>query len=128
MNTSDWIALAACVAAFLALIPAFTPMLRGRKSHGKMDSTQASTSPSKSADPSEPAKLNAFGKALVLTSMALVIGVIEIVLFSAIAEAFGVAVDVKTMPTNWLIVFYALFFIPGVCLFWAAAHLFNLFE
>ena len=65
---------------------------------------------------------------MVLTSVGLAIGVIEIVLFSAIAAFFGVAVDVQTMPTNWLIVFYALFLLPGVCFFWASAHLFNLFE
>ena len=128
MNQSDWIALAACVAAFLALIPAFAPMLRNRKLRQKPNGAHASPPPSDSAEPAEPAKLNAFGKAMLLTSMGLVIGVIEIVLFSAIATLFGIAVDVNTMPINWLTVFYALFLFPGICFIWASAHLFNLWE
>lgn len=127
MHVANWIALAACVAAFLALVPSFSPMLKEHKSRQKKNEAQA-TPPSKPDVSDEPVRLNAFGKALALTSMALVIGVIEIVLFSAVAELFGVAIDVKTMPTNWLVVFYGLFLLPGVCLFWAAAHLFNLFE
>jgi hypothetical protein len=103
-------------------------MLKDRKVRRKRDGTQASLPPSDSTVDSEPEKLNAFGKAMLLTSMGLVIGVIEIVLFSATAAFFDVAVDVNTMPTNWLIVFYALFLIPGICFFWASAHLFNLFE
>lgn len=48
-----------------------------------------------------------------LTSMAVAFGVIELVLFSAVAGLFGVTVDVNTMPTNWLVAFYALFLVPA---------------
>ena len=142
MNTSDWIALAACVAAFIALIPAFAPIMQSRKK-GKSEASSrpiasspdensgAAPSPIESQvekKASEPAKLNAFGNALVLSAMALAIGVIELVLFSSVAGLFGIVVDINTMPTNWLIAFYAIFILPGVCLFWASCHLFNLWE
>lgn len=126
MNSSDWIALAAAFAAFLGLIPQFAQITR-EKSSKKKGAVARATEPAP-AEPPEPAKLNAFGRALVLTVIGVAIGVIELVLFSAAANFFAVAMNVATMPTNWLVVFYALFLVPGVCLFWASAHLFNLFE
>jgi hypothetical protein len=79
--------------------------------------------------PSEtPKRLNAYGRALAFTSMALVFGVIEIVLFSAVAALFGVDVSIATMPLAWLIVFYSLFLIPGLCLFIALMHISSMFE
>ncbi len=103
MNWSDWVSLLACVAAVLALVPAFAPMLKRRKA-GKR--AKESIQPEESAAAPEPVELNAFGKALVLTTYALAIGIIELVLFSPIAGIFGARVDVNTMPTNWLVAFY----------------------
>ena len=128
MNWSDWIALIACIAACLALVPAFAPMLKSRKEDKDTDQPDGSAQQQVTAKNRKPVKLNDFGKALVLTSAGLAIGVIELVLFSAVAGLFDVTVDVKTMPTNWLVVFYGLFLLPGVSLYWALAHLFNLFE
>jgi len=124
MTWSDWIALLAAVAACLALIPAYLPLL---KSKNRISWGRKAVKPTKEG-PSEPVKLNDFGKALVLTSYGLAIGVIELVMFSAIAGLNGVSVDVSTMPTNWLVAFYGIFVLPGIFLFWAAAHLFNLWE
>lgn len=139
MTMSDWISLAACVAAFIALIPSYAPMLEARR--GKRKGKGAPPSPTALESPPEPSarpvaaeqapepkKLNAFGKALVLSAMGLCIGVIELVLFSFFAAVGGVAIDLATMPITWQVAFYAIFIVPGICLFWAAAHLFNLFE
>ena len=129
MNTSDYIALAAAVAAFLALIPQFAQLTR-KKGRKKKDSDASSAEPAsvEPPKPPEPMELNAFGKTLVLTVYGLAFGVFEIVSFSTAARLYGVAINIETMPTNWLVVFYALFIIPGIFLFWAFVHLFNLFE
>jgi TRAP-type C4-dicarboxylate transport system permease small subunit len=129
MSTSDYIALAAAVAAFLALVPQFAQLLRkkGRKKRDP-DVSSAELASAEPPKPPEPIELNAFGKALVLTAYGLAFGVIEIVSFNFVARLYGVAIDVETMPTDWLVVFYALFIIPGLFLFWAFVHLFNLFE
>lgn len=131
MHTSDWIALAACIAAFLALIPAFVPLLTRSKSPSKTQDNAPlpNTAKDESASSATPAPpLNNFGTALVLTALALVIGVVEIVLFSVAARFFGVAVDVNSMPTNWLVVFYALFIIPGLLFFRAFLSITNMFH
>lgn len=130
MSTSDWTSLAACVAAFLALIPAFSQMVRDRSARGKRK--EASEQPAEEAAPAvsttEPKPLNALGRALILTSMAVAFGVIELVLFSAVAGLFGVTVDVNTMPTNWLVVFYALFLVPGLGLLFAFFNIVSVLE
>jgi hypothetical protein len=129
MHTSDWIALAACIAAFLALIPAFTPLLRKAKSKVKEQSKGTSSfvgteEGATTPDPTPP--LNNFGTAIVLTSIALTVGVVEIVLFSAIANYFGVAVDTNTMPLNWQAVYLALFLVPGLLLLRAIMSISNM--
>ncbi|HEY3327302.1 MAG TPA: hypothetical protein VGK14_09025 [Novimethylophilus sp.] len=129
MNTSDWIALAAACAAFIGLIPQFAQMTRTKSSKEKQPVAKATDAATEEPQgKSEPVKLNDFGKALVLTVCGLAIGVVEIVLFSTFANIYGIAISTVTMPTNWLIVFYALFVVPGVFLFMAFAHLSNLFE
>lgn len=129
LTTSDYIALVAAVAAIIALYPQFALLTRekSKKPNSPTESPATSTAeePSK---PQKPRKLNPLGKALVLASCGLSFGVIEIVYFSLLANWNDVAVNVQTMPIHWLVVFYALFVIPGIFLFWAAAHLFNLFE
>lgn len=142
MNTSDWIALAAAAAAFIGLIPQFAQMTRERNGKTKTEqasansqsspdeTTQAASTPSASlpAEPSKPVKLNALGRALVLTSMGIAIGVVELVLFSTAAAFMGVEVNSATMPTNWLVVFYALFLLPGVCLVFAFFNIVSVLE
>lgn len=132
MTTSDWIALTACIAAFIGLIPAFSQLLHSRKSSKSIaipfKLEEASNVTPLQSEPEERATLNGFGRALVMTSVALVFGVVEIIIFSAVASMYGVAVNVHTMPTNWTIVFYSLFVIPGLCLLMAIAHFTTMFE
>ena len=97
---------------------------KGKENEQRSLSEQAVTE----SEPTDPVKLNAFGKALVLTAAGLAIGVVELIVFSAAATVFQIEINVATMPTNWLVVFYGLFLIPGICFFWAFAHLFDLFE
>jgi hypothetical protein len=89
------------------------------------DPSTQSTSP---PEQEERKPLNGFGRALVLTSYAFVVVVIEVVLFSAVASIYGIEVNVSTMPTNWLVVFYALGLIPGLMLFMAFAFLTTMFD
>ncbi len=131
MQTSDWIALAACVAAFLALIPAFSPLFRKTRLEEKAGSTETSSfieTEDGAAPPHPSPPLNNFGTAVVLTSLALAIGVVEIVLFSAVANYFGVAVDSHTMPSNWHAVYLALFLIPGLLLLRALMSISDMFH
>jgi len=138
MNLSDWLALAACIAAFLGLIPPFYQILKkkkekkdNKKKSGILESTQ---SPPINDSKLEEKKLEEkkeqppMLKALILTIMAIVIFVIEIILFKAVAYMFGVAIDVNTMSLVWSIVFYSLFLIPGLLLFFALNVVLTLFE
>lgn len=52
-------------------------------------------------------------------------GLVELILFSWLAYFFGVEVNVTKMATNWLVAFYALFIIPGVCFFLAFIAIFG---
>lgn len=131
MHTSDWIALAACVAAFLALIPAFAPLLRKTKSKVRTECEGTSSNVGAEEDAATPEAsppLNNFGTAVVLTSIALAVGVVEIVLFSAVANYFGIAVDTNTMPSNWRAVYFALFLVPGLLLLRATMSISNMFH
>jgi len=71
----------------------------------------------------QPKRLNALGRAVVLTSMAVAVGVSELIVFSGVATVFSVDVNPSTMPVAWLIVFYALFLVPGVFLMFALINI-----
>ena len=73
-------------------------------------------------------RLNPFGYGIAYTAMGVAIGLIELIVFSGAAAAFNVEINLDTMPLNWRVGFYAMLPLPGVCFFWAFAHLFNLFE
>ena len=114
-----------------ALIPAFLPLLKKAKSSEKLKGKTSSPSivPNESTVPVEPSlPLNNFGTALALTALALIVGVIEIVIFSVVANFFGVVVDAHTMPTNWQVVFFLLFLLPGLLLFRAMMSISNMFH
>ena len=129
MSQSDWIALAACVAAFLALVPSFSGMLRTSRSRKRRQNAPAKDLPTEPATPpSERPQPHAFIRALACISMALILGVAEVVVFSSIALAYGVTVDTKTMQDNWSIVYYGMFVLPGYFLFLAVAHISTVME
>jgi hypothetical protein len=73
-------------------------------------------------------KPTAVMRALVCVSTACILGVIEIVFFSQFAAIYGVAVDIKSMPTNWAAVYYLLWFLPGFFLFLAVVNISTIFE
>jgi len=128
MATSDWISLAACVAAFLALVPSFSQMLANRKAE-KVNVTSSPLEKGVSnATHTERPKLNALGRAFLLSSMAVALIVIEVVLFGLVASLFGIDVNVNTMPIPWLIVFYALFLVPGVLLWFALLNMMGIIK
>ena len=67
-------------------------------------------------------------KAFVLTVMAALIGIIELILFSWFAYLFGVTVDPSKMSLTWTLGFYALYLIPGLLLFLAFINIVSTFE
>jgi hypothetical protein len=129
MSRSDWIALVACLAAVLALVPAYSGMLQLRRQRKGRKLAAAQEKQSDQAAGSEDMRQpGALMRALVCISMTLLVGVAEVVVFSWIASMYGVEVEPKSMPTNWLIVFYGMFLLPGYFLFLAAAHLSTVME
>ena len=128
MSRSDLISLIACVGTFLALIPAYKGMFGASKS-----ATECGTPDAQERTPSEKAavskrKPTAVTRALVCVSTACILGVIEILLFSQFAAIYGVAVDIKSMPTNWAAVYYLLWLLPGFFLFLAVVNISTIFE
>jgi hypothetical protein len=69
--------------------------------------------------------LNRFGRALVWTTIGVGVGILELILFSWTAHFFGVVIELAKMQTNWLVAFYTLFVIPGVCFFFAFVTIFG---
>lgn len=123
MTRSDWIALVACAGTLLALYPAYSHMIRIRKKSGIKSTPKTSTTAAATTNKEDSVEYSAFFKATVLTAMAFVFGVIEIIIFSWIASAFNVKVDANTMPLNWQIGFFSLFLIPGILLFLALLNI-----
>lgn len=80
---------------------------------------------SKSSESSKPLKLNRFGRAFFATAMGVVIGIVELILFSATAGYFGVAINLATMPFNWQVGFYTLCVLPGLCFVYAFLYTFG---
>ena len=135
MNRSDWIALAACIAAFLGLIPSFYQVFQGKKEKKRIvekkvtDSIKAVNSEGKT-DSSETIKepMPPMMRAFFLVLMAFIIGLIELILFSAVAHYFDVKVDIDTMTLIWKISFFSLFIVPGALLFFALMVISTLFS
>lgn len=124
MNRSDWISLVACIGTLLALIPAYSQF--AVKKNKKRKSSAISQEQKNEKD--EPVKYSAFFRATVLTAMAFVIGIIEIVIFSWIASYFNIGIDINTMPLNWKVGFFLLFLIPAVLLFLALINITSQFK
>jgi len=104
MHVSDWIALAAALAAFIGLIPQFIQLSKNikKKSKNKMKikNDSAQVIEQTTAEQIETKPLNGFGKSLVLASMGLGLYIIEIVPFSFIAHLFNIELNLETMPIN----------------------------
>ncbi len=132
MNRSDWIALAACIASFLGLIPQFRQMSFDRKdkkkikklstksSLNKIDLSPSGVNPKTSKDKSlEEQKPRPLFNAFIQTIAAVLIFLIELIIYSAFAYYFNVKVELGNMPLLWTVGFYAIFVVPGLLLFMA---------
>jgi hypothetical protein len=130
MNRSDWIALAACIVTFLGIIPPFYQILTTKKIKKKNDKPakeQVTASPDLKIEP-ENQKVRPLYNAFIQTIAAVLIFLIELIVFSWLAYVFDVKVDISTMPLNWLIGFYALLVIPGLLLFFALNWVLSVME
>ena len=130
MMRSDWIALAACIASFVGLIPPFLKLMkewkpRKRAKQNKQQSDQPVSTDKKDTDVQ---KWGPYMKAFVLTCMAVLLFLIELILFTWIAYLFGVNIEIGKMPLVWTIGFFALFIIPGLELFLALVNIVSTFE
>lgn len=67
-------------------------------------------------------------RVLGLGVVAILIGLIELLVFSAVAFYCGVKVDLITMTLVWKIAFVSLFIIPGLLLFFALMVLSSMFN
>lgn len=130
MERSDWIALAACIAAFLGLIPQFKQMWtiekkttkKTRKQKQNITATSGNLENPPNSEPSNTVrddKPKPLYNAFIQTIAAVIILLIELIIFGGIAHLFGVSTDLDTMPNIWKIGFYALFVVPGLLLFMA---------
>jgi hypothetical protein len=127
MNKSDWIVLGALLMAFVGLIPqyyqAFSRKSKKKKAIStKNNSTKPVETPSEEILNGESAKGEPqppMIRILIFIVTAIIIGLIELIVFSAIAHFFGVKVDLDTMTLLWKIVFYSLFVIPGILFIYA---------
>lgn len=133
MNRSDWIALAACIAAFLGLIPSFyQTFAQKKKVHRKKNSKNIENTVKTDSEEVEKTEkkepMPPMLRILTLALTALVVGLIELLIFSAVAHFCGVKVEFTTMTLVWRIVFCSLFLIPGILLFFALMVLTTMFD
>ncbi|MBI3719730.1 MAG: hypothetical protein HY252_14200 [Sphingobacteriales bacterium] len=122
METSNLIALGALLVAILGLIPQFHQMFSNRKSKKILSQKieKKELNPDElNKEKSEKAPMPYMLRILMLVIFAVGSFLIEIIVFSIVAYFFKVNVDLTTMPLIWKIIFYSLFFIPGVFLFLA---------
>jgi len=123
MNRSDWIALLAAIGTFLGLIPAFHQFVTAGKSKKHIPKDTASQpAAGATVEAPQPRNLSANEKALGCTSMAVLLFVIELVIYSWIAHWFNVNMDPKLMPFTWLVGFACLFILPGLLILIAFLH------
>lgn len=132
METSNYISLGALFVSIVALIPQYHLVFSKRKiEHQKSENEQRNESSAteetyeiekniESKEPNESKEPMPFMlKILMLVVFAVASFLVEIILFSMIAYFCGVEVSLDTMTLLWKVIFYALFFIPGVFLFLA---------
>ncbi|MFO0321677.1 MAG: hypothetical protein ACK504_04525 [Bacteroidota bacterium] len=128
MNKSDWIALGALLVAFVGLIPQFyqafskKPKKKKTTSANKVPLGKSNETPTLETSKDDITKREPqppMIRILVFLVTAIIIGLIELIIFSAIAHYFGVKVDLNTMTLLWKIVFYSLFVIPGILFVYA---------
>lgn len=128
MNKSDWIALGALLVAFVGLIPQYYQAFSKRQKKKKNAPTTKDTStkpietPTTESSKEESTKREPqppMIRILIFLVTAIIIGLIELIIFSAVAHYCGVKVDLSTMTLLWKIVFYSLFVIPGILFVYA---------
>jgi hypothetical protein len=128
LSRSDWIALIAAAGTLIGLVPAFGQYLASKRRRTKRKSPAPVELPSPPTDDKAEKPTPAYMKALACTSMAFVLFVIELVIFTWIAHLFGVAADFDTMTLPWRMGFVAIFLIPGLLLFVAFLHIMSVME
>ena len=122
METSNLIALGALIVALVGLIPQFYPMFSKKKTKKKTIKPQQNIeekATEETKDTKEKEPMPFMLRILMLVVFAVAIFLIEIIIFGIVAYCFGVTIDLGTMPLIWKVIFYSLFFIPGVFLFLA---------
>jgi|LakMenEpi03Aug12_release.lakeMendotaPanAssembly.Ray.scaffolds.fasta_scaffold1779024_1 hypothetical protein len=122
MDTSNLIALGALIVAVLGLVPQFYGMFSKKKTRKKNDKTAGkveSKTEEQQKENVEKEPMPPMLRILMLVVFAVAIFLIEIIIFGIIAHLCGVNVDLATMSLLWKVIFYSLFFIPGVFLFLA---------
>ena len=122
METSNLIALGALIVALAGLIPQFYPMFSKKKAKKKIGKTQEKVeakTEEKQKEDIEKEPMPYMLRILMLVIFAVASFLIEIIIFGIIAHLFGVNIDLATMTLIWKVIFYLLFFIPGVFLFLA---------
>ena len=132
MNTTEILALTACIISAVALIPQFKKSFRRKrkiatnkennkeKNIGNSEIDEKKESTEKTLDPLQ--------KAFILCILAAIVGVVEVIIFSWIAHAFGVEMNLKTMPSNWIWAAGFLLLIPGVLLLYAILFITSVME
>ena len=118
MQTSDWIALAACIGTLLALIPMYVSVFgKGNTNQSRhnleVEENDVPENPTPQTYEGKGIRISPFLKSLLCVSIALLVGVVQIVIFSFVASINDIPMQPEAMPMNWSIVFYALFILPG---------------
>lgn len=135
MNKSDWIALGALLVAFVGLIPQYYQAFSSKQKKKTISRTKDITTKSIEIQIPDNNKEELKTKAqppmiriLIFLVLAVIIGLIELIIFSAIAYYFDVKVDMNTMPLLWKIFFYSLFVIPGILFVYASMVFTTMFD
>lgn len=142
METSNLIALGALIVAFIGLIPSFYQAFSQKKDKDKKKSKSSKTKNNvldKTTVPDKFSETNTSDKkveekpmptmlrVIVLSLTGVIVGLIELIIFSAVAHYCGVTIDLVTMTIVWKTVFYSLFIIPSILLLFAVMVLTTMF-
>jgi hypothetical protein len=122
METSNLIALGALIVAVLGLLPQFYTMISEKKTKNKIVKAPVkieSKTEEQQKENVEKEPMPPMLRILMLVIFAVASFLIEIIIFGIIAHLCGVNIDLATMSLIWKVIFYSLFFIPGVFLFLA---------
>ena len=139
MVKAEWIALLACVASFIGLVPQFYQAFKAKDKvkkvkNNKQTNTVQNPIENKQSELTQQTDINQnepippMVRILVFIAAALIIGIIEFLIFSFVAHLSGVEVGIKTMPLFWTIIFYSLFLIPGALLMFALTVFSGMFD